>query len=120
MSLSYGITDLCAIRYDIRPSAIQPPVIVSIDPILRSFSVHVSDRTRIGQTFSLSLNAFSWLVPAPNQSTIVSFNLSITDPCPFTTINSLTVPLVTMDYVVTASAAVQYFDAVTNSKSVLT
>ena len=120
VSVSYGITDLCEIRYDIEPIASQALLGVSIDQMLRSFTVHVTDRTRISQTFSLSLIAFSERAPAPNQSTIVSFNLSVTDPCPFTTVNALTEPLVTMDYVIAASATTQSFAAVTNSKAVLT
>ena len=52
----------------------------------------------------------------------IEFYITITnsnyDPCPETTINALMVPLVTMEYVVYASATTQSFDAVTNSQSV--
>ena len=84
------------------------------------FSIRSFDRNHIGQTLSLSLFAYSNVEQAFNQSTLVGFNLTITDPCPFTTINTLGSLLNTMDYVVAAPAVFQNFAAVDNSKAVLT
>ena len=70
---------------------------------------------------TLELYAYSTVeANAPGTSTRVTFDVLVTDPCPSTTINALTVPLVTMDYVIAASATTQSFAAVTNSKAVLT
>ena len=83
--------------------------------------VEATDRARIGQTVTLEIYAYSNVIAnTPGTSIKIFFDVSVTNPCPFTTINPLTVPLVTMDYVVAASAAVQNFDAVTNSKAELT
>ena len=56
----------------------------------------------------------------PGTSTRVTFDVLVTDPCPFTIINALNTPLQTMDYVIAATAVFQNFADVTNSKSVLT
>ena len=56
--------------------------------------MQATDRARIGQTVTLELYAYSTVeANAPGTSTRVTFDVLVTDPCPFTTINALTTPL---------------------------
>jgi hypothetical protein len=83
--------------------------------------VLATDRARIGQTVTLELYAYSTVeANAPGTSTRVTFDVLVTDPCPFTIINALATSLYTMNYVIAASAAIQNFVALDNSKAVLT
>jgi hypothetical protein len=69
----------------------------------------------------ITMYARSYVVPTlSSQSTKVTFNVSVTDPCPSTTINAFTTALQPMNYVVAAAQVSQSFNAVTNSKAVLT
>ena len=57
--------------------------------------VEATDRARIGQTVTLEIYAYSnVIINNPGGTSIkIFFDVSVTDPCPFTTINALTIPL---------------------------
>lgn len=110
---------LCALVYTLSLAADATNYGIVVDTPTLTLSALPTNFLLIGTSKTLTMKADSSVILQTTASSIVSFKIIVTDPCPITTIQLTFSTLATMDYTVALPALVQNFDLATDSRSVL-